>query len=176
MPEILTLAVIKNEFTPQGWSVESIENTKLDLKENEVIQKYIVQQLSSSKAIIRDIASFMIIEFRIQRAKQKLIERILSPDTENYNGTMTYALSHLSCKNELVKVFRILTTQSFESKMNAYAILSEQEFEFTEDDLDQMKALWETFISRPEQYFAIDEGTVEMVRDVYEGFVFYEKN
>ena len=70
----------------------------------------------------------MIIEFKIENAKSKLIERILNPETMNYNGSMTYALGHLKCEDELVNVFRILATQSYESKIHAYQNQTKNQF------------------------------------------------
>jgi len=112
-------------------SVDKIESTEL-----------IISKLNSDDTSIRYIASHMILIFKLESAKQKLIERILNIDTFNSNGTMTYALQHLDCKSNLVDVFKILTTQSYESKMHAYAILSEQEFEFSEEDLNQLTTIW----------------------------------
>lgn len=173
MPLKVTIEDVQNQFALTGWSSTLIDGALLAQEDEYLIKQFIINQLSCQEPQKRYIASSMIIEFQIQEAKYKLIERILCSETENYNGSMTYALSHLNCKNELVKVFRILTTQSFESKMHAYAILSEQEFEFTEGDLNQIQQLWQYFSSDPEKHNVIDAYTVEMVRNVYEGFIAY---
>ena len=110
----------------------------------------------------------MILTFKIEKAKQKLIERILNKETINSNGTMTYALYHLNCKSNLVDVFKILATQSYESKMHAYAILSEQEFEFSRDDLSEINAIWNTTKSQE-----LEKETFEMIEDAYSGFIAY---
>jgi len=115
----------------------------------------------------------MILTFKIERAKEKLIKRILDKETFNSNGTMTYALSHLNCQNYLVNVFEILATQSYESKIHAYSIMSEQTFEFTEDDLNKMKNIWNQFEESTKRIKDLDEETIEMVKDGYEGYVSY---
>ena len=118
----------------------------------------------------------MILTFKIEQAKQKLIERILNIETYNCNGTMTYALYHLNCKSSLVDVFKILATQSYESKMHANSLLSEQEFEFSEEDLNQISFIWKKVKSTQAKNQELEKETFEMIEDVYKGFISYIDN
>jgi len=104
-----------------------------------------------------------------------LIKRILDSDTMNSNGTMTYALGELDCKHDLVSIFRILTTQSYESKCHAYDILSEHEFEFTPDDLNMMTRIWNGIKLEPKETQNFDTESLKMMKDVYDGFLEYNK-
>ena len=113
----------------------------------------------------------MILTFKIEKAKEKLIERILNKETFNSNGTMTYALYHLNCKSNLVDVFKILATQSYESKLHAYDLLSEQEFEFNEKDLSEISSIWNEVKSQE-----LEKETFEMIQDAYNGFISYLNN
>ena len=155
------------------WKNEFIDSKTLGKSDKDRSIELIIHKLDSKKTSIRYIASHMILTFKIERAKEKLIKRILDKETFNSNGTMTYALSHLNCQNYLVNVFEILATQSYESKIHAYSIMSEQTFEFTEDDLNKMKNIWNQFEKSTKRSKDLDEETIEMVKDGYEGYVSY---
>ena len=158
------------------WENEFVDSKNLHKSDIDKSTELIIQKLDSKDTSIRYIASHMILTFQIEKAKEKLIERILDKDTFNSNGTMTYALSHLNCQNYLVNVFEILATQSYESKMHAYSIMSEQKFEFTEDDLNKMTKIWNQFKESTEGNKDLDEQTIEMVKDGYQGYISYLDN
>ena len=155
------------------WKNEFIDSKTLEKLDKDKSIELIIHKLDSKETSIRYIASHMILTFKIEKSKEKLIKRILDKDTFNSNGTMTYALSHLNCQNYLVNVFEILATQSYESKMHAYNIMSEQTFEFTEDDLNKMKNIWNQFEESTKRNKDLDEETIELVKDGYEGYVSY---
>lgn len=155
------------------WRFKIIDSKTLDSETRQKSIKLILEKLNSKNASIRSIASHMIIEFQLEQAKQKLIERINDRDTLNNNGTMTYALSHLNCQNNLKDVYKILATQSYESKIHAYNILSEQEFIFGKNDLIEMRELFHFVMKNKEVYQILDDETFEMVRDGFEGFQEY---
>jgi hypothetical protein len=133
----------------------------------------IISKLNSKETSIRYIASHMIIKFKIEQAKQNLIHRIKDKETLNCNGTMSYALSHLNCQNNLIDIFEILATQSYESKCHAYNILSEQEFEFTKNDIHKMKQILKTVEQDKTKNQILDDETFEMIKDGFEGFEEY---
>jgi len=84
------------------WKNEFIDSKTLGKSDKDRSIELIIHKLDSKKTSIRYIASRMILTFKIERAKEKLIKRILDKETFNSNGTMTYALSHLNCQNYLV--------------------------------------------------------------------------
>lgn len=155
------------------WQNEFIDSQSLDSNTKQKSIDLIINKLNSKNPTIRYIASHMIIEFNIEQAKQKLIDRIRDEDTLDYNGTMTYALSHLSCQNNLKEVFGILATQGYESKCHAYNILSEQTFEFSRNDLEDMRKLLEEVEQNKTKNQIYDDETFNMVKDGYEGFKDY---
>jgi hypothetical protein len=174
MKNELTYHEIEELFRKQTeWENEMIDSKSILKKDKQKSIELIIGKLNSSDTSIRYIASHMILTFKLEEAKEKLIERILNKDTFNSNGTMTYALSHLNCKNNLVEVFEILATQSYESKIHAYSIMPEQIFEFTTDDLNRMTEIWNQFVYGKQDDMALDRETIEMVKDGYEGYISY---
>lgn len=173
MKRKLTYEQIVSQFNISDWNSQLISNCKLDPKDKEESVKYIIDKLNSRESGIRYIASLMIIQFKINEAAEMLIKRILDTDTLGSNGTMAYALKELDCKNNLVHIFRILATQSFESKCHAYNILSEQEFEFTKDDICEMKQIFEHAFQNKKTNQIFDDETLQMIANVYEGFKQY---
>lgn len=55
-----------------------------------------------------------------------------------------YALEAFDCSQHLVEIFQILFFHGDVAKMSAQAIISDQEFEFYDSDLHEIKAMWET--------------------------------
>ncbi len=167
----LTYEQVKNLFyNSSEWENDLIESKTLEAISRQKSIQLIINKLDSKDAAIRYIASHMIIEFKIEEAKQKLIERIKDSETLNYNGTMTYALEHLNCQHNLKDIFEILATQSYESKIHAYNILIEQQFEFTKEDIFEMEALLKKVEQNKIKNQIFDQETFEMVQDGYEGF------
>ena len=173
MKSYISFANIKDQFLMKDWSMTLIEDRHLKINQSEKITEFIIKKLNSDDVSIRYIASSMIIQFQIELAKDKLIERILDPDTLNSNGTMSYALSHLNCESKLVELFKILATQSFESKNHAYNMLSDQIFKFTREDLTEIEQIWLKTKMQPKENQIFDDETLNMVQDVYESFSAY---
>ncbi len=174
MENELTYIQIKEFFNDiQAWENDIIDSKILRKADLENIVNLIIDKLNSLDGQGRYIASHLILTFKIDSAKDRLIQRILDNDTMNNNGTMTYALGHLDCRNNLVDVFKILATQSYESKCHAYNILCEQQFEFTENDIQEMKTIlkWVELNKEGNQIFDLE--TLEMIQEAYEGFELY---
>lgn len=170
----ITIEEIRSQFLDPNWTTELIENRELEPKKAEDIRKYIVDQLNSDEDYVRYISSLMIIQFKIESAKSKLIERILDSNTLGNNGSMTYALLHLNCEDKLVDVFRILASQTWESKNHAYTILSEQIFEFSRSDLYNLDKIWNDVLANQTKNQIYDSETLEMIENAYLGFKTYQ--
>ncbi|MFT6337381.1 MAG: hypothetical protein ACJATI_004144 [Halioglobus sp.] len=174
MKKELTYNQIDKFFrAPDEWEIEMVDSKILKCIDLTKTQILLINKLNSDDGQIRYIASHIILTFKLEEAKNKLIERILNKNTYNHNGTMTYALGHLNCSDNLVDVFKILATQSYESKLHAYNILSEQEFEFTEGDLSDLTEIWNKLKSNQDGKSKLESETFEMIRDAYEGFIKY---
>jgi len=172
----LTYDKIRAQFNYSDWNSDLISNSYLETNDKEKSKKYIIAQLESKNSSIRHIASMMIIRFEIHEAAQMLIKRILDKDTLNSNGTMAFALEDLNCENYLLQIFKILATQSYESKCHAYNILSEQEFIFTKNDIVRMKEILDYVDQNREENQIFEDETFEMIKDGFEGFNTYLRN
>ena len=174
---------MKNELTynqvdqffrnPEEWDNKIVDSKILASTDRTKTLDLIIEMLNSDDGQIRYIASHLILNFKLEEAKDKLIERILDKNIFNHNGTMTYALEHLDCSNNLAEVFNILATQSYESKLHAYNILSEQEFEFTIEDPNELTNIWSELVLHQNGKNKLESETYEMIKDAYEGFIKY---
>jgi|GEM_PF-4005800 len=172
MKDELTYNQIKEFFkNHEEWENELVDYKILNTVDLAKTKDLIINRLNSDDAQIRYIASHLILTFTLEEAKDKLIERILDENTYNQNGTMTYALWHLYCSENVVDIYKILATQSYESKCHAYNILSEQEFTFTEVDLNELSEIWNKVKLNQNSNIKLESETFEMIRDAYEGFI-----
>jgi hypothetical protein len=63
---------------------------------------------------------------------------------------------------------------AYESKISAYAILSDQIFDFTKDDLHEIQKMWEDCKLHPDKCPGFDDTeTREMMQDAVDGFLSY---
>jgi hypothetical protein len=62
---------------------------------------------------------------------------------------MVFALASLNCNKKFKEIFKILFYQSYESKMSAYTILDQQEFDFIENDLYEIQKMWNECLRNP---------------------------
>jgi hypothetical protein len=99
---------------------------------------------------------------------------IFKKENHNNNGTMVFALESLDCSQKLKEIFKILFFETYESKISAYAILSDQPFDFTKEDLIEIKQMWGYCKQHPEKCpFYDDIETREMMQDAVDGFMSY---
>ena len=169
----------KEEIQSEDWEVALNAADNLGKIGGDNIVKFLIELLESNDARIRNAASLSIRETKDSRAIQPLLKSIFKPENRDYNGTMVYALQTLDCKNQLVELFKILFYESYESKMGAYTILDKQIFEFSREDLIEIKRMWKECNDKPEKVNGFDdEETILMMKDAYEGFMEYlkEKN
>ena len=137
---------------------------------------FLIDLLESEKPGIRNLAALSLREIGDNRAIPSLLRSIFKPENKSYNGTLVYALQTLDCTHLLVDIFKILFYESFEAKMGAYAILNEQEFEFSSANLMEIRRMWKECSSAPsaENGFK-DPDTKAIIKDAYEGFMEYLK-
>ena len=169
----------KEEIQSEDWEVALNAADNLGKIGGDNIVKFLIELLESNDARIRNAASLSIRETKDSRAIQPLLKSIFKPENRDYNGTMVYALQTLDCKNQLVELFKILFYESYESKMGAYTILDKQIFEFSREDLIEIKRMCKECNDKPEKVNGFDdEETILMMKDAYEGFMEYlkEKN
>ncbi len=106
--------------------------------------EYLLGLLKHEDSAIRNATALTFRENKYQDALEPLFEAINTEEYSNTNGTLVYALETLNCTNKLSELFRILFTtyKNWEVQNHILTILDEQEFEFKEEELLLIKALW----------------------------------
>ena len=135
---------------------------------------FLIGLLELGNVAIRNRAALALREIEDNRALNPLLKAIFKPENKNYNGTLVYALETLDCKSKLVEIFQILFYHQYESKMGACTILEEQIFEFTSNELLEIKGMWEDCNKNPEKAEDFDKEEKKLaMQDVYDGFMIY---
>jgi HEAT repeat protein len=111
---------------------------------------FLISLLSSRNPVIRDRAALGLHELKDNTAVEHLFKAISRPENVNHRGTLVYALESMDCSGKLVEVFDLLFYGNAEVKMGAEAILDEQEFEFTRNDLLNIQLKWQQVQANPD--------------------------
>jgi hypothetical protein len=149
---------LKNDVLTKEWEeareasddlVESGSSLSSDQKEG--IFSFFISLLGDESYDKRCIAAYALKNIGRKEAVAPLFNTIFTRERTNYNGTFVYALTGLDCSEHLKDVFKILFYQGFEARIHAREILRDQEFEFTRQDLLDIKATWESLKINPEK-------------------------
>ncbi|ANQ52771.2 HEAT repeat domain-containing protein [Flammeovirga sp. MY04] len=127
---------------------ESIEQL-CELGGEEIID-FLITLLDQSDSSIRDMSALALGKIMDIKAVEPLLEAIFKKENEGYTGTMVFALETLDCSKYLKEIFKIMFYHAYESKMSAIAILDTQVFEFTKEDLIEIKNMWQNCLQNPE--------------------------
>lgn len=140
---------------------------------DEIIE-FLIPILDSDNPIIRKRAAFALQDIKDNRAVEPLLKAIFKKENYKYNGVLVHVLTDLDCQNRLVDIFKILFYQDWECKQHAYRILSDNEFQFTKDDIETIIDLWADIKLHPEKcpYFD-DKETFDMIQDCVDGYSVY---
>ncbi len=132
----------------------------------------LLKLIDSKDAEVRDVTALKLKKLKDDRAIEPLLNSIFQ--NRNFNGTMVYALESLNCEKHLVSIFRILFYEGYEAKLGAYSILSEQSFEFSQDELLNIQNMWEECIANPTSHAGFVNKEIRiMMEDAYNGFMEY---
>lgn len=143
-------------------------------KEQEV--NFLLTQLNSDQSQIRNVAALRLADLKADIAVNELLKAIFKTENFNRNGTLVYALQALDCRLKLKEIFEILFFQGYEAKIEAYAILSEQVFEFTTKDLLAVERMWCDCVEHPYKCPDFDNSEVrEMIKNSVDGYLSYLK-
>jgi hypothetical protein len=126
--------------------------------------------VSNDYCILRNYAALSLLDIRNSRAVEPLINTILKRGTINYNGTLVYTLSFFNCSYKFKEIFQILFYQGYEAKCIAANILSDQEFEFTRQDIIDIKAMWEQLKLHPDESYLKSK---DLIDESVEGYLSY---
>jgi hypothetical protein len=163
---------LKQDVFSDDW--EKVKDACHQLGEigGEEVFQFLLELLKLPDSGIRNRAALALRTIADSRAVKPLLDSIRQIANHNYNGTMVYALETLDCGDCLKELFQILFYESYEAKVSAMAILDEQIFEFTSDDLNAIQSMWDTCKANP-ALCPDFEGSREEIEHFVEGFMAY---
>ena len=138
---------------------------------------FLISLLKLDDPAIRNRAALALEEIKDNRALDPLLTAIFKKENHNSNGTMVFALEPLDCRNHLIQIFKILLFETYESKLSAYNILTDQEFIVTDKDIFEITSMWRKCKLSPKLCPGYDhQETREMMEDAVQRFVAKETN
>ena len=169
------IIILKQKIISGDWDNLKVALERLiEIKGEEYTFDFLISLLSNNDPKIRNNAALAIEELKIEKALEPLLELIFKEENKNYNGSLVFALSSLDCSQKLKDVFRILFSYTYEAKMSAISILDEQSFEFTKQDLLEIKAMWENCKLNPETCIEFNNPKVRKeMQSCVDSFLFY---
>ncbi|RYZ18960.1 MAG: HEAT repeat domain-containing protein [Chitinophagaceae bacterium] len=133
---------------------------------------YLITLLDLDDTVVRDRAALALESTKNNKALIPLLKAIFKKENYNRNGTMVFALSSLDCSKNLIEIFKILLYETYESKIAAYSILLDQNFEIAENDLEQIVSMSEHYKAISGEFPALDkEHSQAMIENVINLFV-----
>ncbi len=165
---------LKTDILSENWEVVKTSADRLGQIGSDEVVHFLISLLALENSGIRDRAALALADIKDDRALEPLLTAIFKKENYNYNGTLVYALEFLNCSQKFKDVFKILFFETDEAKIGAYTILTEQEFDFTEQDLIEIKQMWEDCKCKPEICPGFEnKETKDMMQDAVEGFLTY---
>jgi HEAT repeat protein len=165
---------LKKDVLSDDWELVKSSAARLGKIGGDQIVDFLISLLASDKSGIRNRAALALEDIKDDRALEPLLTAIFKKENHNYNGTLVFALESLNCSGKLKEIFRILFYETHESKISAYAILSEQTFDFTEADLNAIQQMWDDCIECPDKCPGYEDmETRQMMQDAVDGFKSY---
>ncbi len=168
---------LKEDVLSDDWHLADSSAVRLiEIGGDEVIN-FFISLIAEDNSTIRNRAALALRDIKDNRALEPLLKAIFKKKNHNYNGTMVYALETLDCSAKLKEIFKILFYQTWESKQSAYSILFAQIFTFTDNDILEIKKMWDYIKLHPEKYPNYEEEeTRAMMQDTLDGYTGYFKS
>ncbi|WP_218058541.1 HEAT repeat domain-containing protein [Allomuricauda sp. CP2A] len=167
---------LKSNMFSSDWNLVKESARQLGELGGEEITDFLITLLDQSDSSIRDRAALALEEIRDNRAVEPLLRAIFKKENEGYTGTMVFALESHDCSKHLTEIFRIMFYQAYECKMSAIAILDTQIFEFTKEDLMEIKDMWQKCLRNPESCPEIENEEVKKeMEESVNGYLEYLK-
>jgi hypothetical protein len=139
---------------------------------DEEVIPFLISSLNSEEHRVRNGAALVLREQPDCRAVEPLINNVINPIDSKKCATFVYALETHDCSEHFLDIFKILFYSNFECKVNAHNILAEQQFRFTDNDLYQIKEMWNECIENPNICPAF-ENMKEGIQDDVESFLYH---
>ena len=166
---------LKKGVFSDDWELVNFSADKLGKIGGEEVVDFLISLIALDAVGIRNRAALALEDIKDNRALEPLLKAIFKKENHNYNGTMVFALESLDCSKKFKEIFRILFYESYEAKLSAHAILNNQKFEFTKQDLLDIQEMWEDCKLCTEKCHEYDESK-EMIEDDIKGFLTYFKS
>ena len=165
---------LKKDIFSDDWELVKSSADRLGQIGGDEVVDFLISLIALDNSGIRNQAALALEDIKDNRALEPLLKAILKKENHNYNGTMVFALESLDCSQKLKEIFRILFYETFESKINANAILSNQMFDFTKEDLLEIQNMWDDCKQHPDKCPCYDDIEIrEMMQDAVDGFMIY---
>ncbi len=167
---------LKKDVFSVDWELVKSSADRLGKIGGDEVVDFLISLIALDNSSIRNRAALALEDIKDNRALEPLLTAIFKKENHNYNGTMVYALESLDCSQKLKEIFRILFYETYESKISAYAILYDQTFDFTKEDLHEIQKMWDDCMLHPEKCPNFDDlETRQMMQNAVEGFMSYLK-
>jgi HEAT repeats len=166
------IARLKQNIFSDDWELVKQSAGRLAKIGGDDVIIFLLSLLKSEKSDLRNEAALALEELKDQRALEPLLEAIFKKENHKYNGTLVFTLESLDCSKKLKEIFAILFYEAYEAKLSASAILSEQLFEFTDQDLYDIQYMWEDCKAHPEkcpQFINVRD----LIQDKVDGYLSY---
>jgi HEAT repeat protein len=148
---------LKKDIFSEDWELVKSSAKRLGKIGGDEVINFLTSLLEVDASGIRNRAALALEDIRDNRAVEPLLKAIFKRENHNYNGTMVFALESLDCSKKLKEIFRILFYETYEAKLSAYAILDDQTFDFTKQDLLDIQKMWLDCNLHPETCPGIDD-------------------
>ena len=173
----IEIEILKQNIFSDNWELVKSSAYRLGEIGGDEVVNFLIYLISLDNSSIRNRAALALENIKDNRALEPLLTAIFKKENFNYNGTMVFALESLDCSKKLIEIFRILFYESYEAKISAYSILSDQVFDFTIEDLLEIRQMWEDCKLNPEKCPFFDEGDTRlMIQNAVDGFMCYLKS
>jgi HEAT repeat protein len=144
---------------------------------------YLIELLDQENSLVRNEVAMTFMDNKFNQALEPLLNSISKAENINARGTMVYALQALDCSHKLKELFEILftATKNWEVQSGVLTVLEEQEFEFTRNDLIDIKDKWERLKENWNDLNGIEKGVTkkayeidsDIIQDFVDGYVSY---
>lgn len=138
----------KNVFS-DDWELVKSSAERLGKIGGDNVLDFLISLLALDNSGIRNRAALALKELKDNRAVDPLLNSIFKKENLNYNGTMVFALESLDCSKNFKDIFKILFYQGYVAKWSAWNILNEQEFDFDDQDLQDIQNMWNECLLHP---------------------------
>ena len=163
---------LKKNIFSEDWDIVKSSADKLGKIGGKEVTDFLISLLALDNSGIRNRAALALEDIKDNMALEPLLTAIFKKENHNYNGTMVFALQALDCSKKLKEIFRILFFETYEAKISAYAILCDQTFDFTKQDLIEIQKMWYDCSLDPEKCPGYnDEETRAMMQEAIYRFI-----